>query len=127
MIERLLITAVILIGLGGLSLSWRWYKSRLARSIQPIDPPTDRPALLWFTADYCVPCKLQQAPIIDKLAAELGPAVVIQKIDVSQKPHLASHYKVLTLPTTIVLDETGQVAHINYGVTSQTKLAAQLL
>lgn len=127
MVERLLITAVILIGLVGLSLSWRWYKSKLAQSIQPIDPPADKPTLLWFTADYCVPCKLQQAPIIDQLADQLGTTVVIQKIDVSLNPDLASHYKVLTLPATVILDETGQVAHINYGVTSQTKLAAQLM
>jgi thioredoxin 1 len=127
MVERLLITAVILISLGGLSLGWCWYKSRLIRSIQPIETSNGVPTLLWFTADYCVPCKVQQAPIIDKLATELGQEVVIKKIDVSQNPKLASHYKVLTLPTTIVLDETGQVAHINYGVTSQTKLAAQLM
>ncbi|NIV00472.1 MAG: thiol reductase thioredoxin, partial [Phycisphaerae bacterium] len=52
--------------------------------------------LLWFTADYCVPCKVQQAPIIDELATELGQEVVIKKIDVSQNSELASHYKVLT-------------------------------
>jgi hypothetical protein len=39
---------------------------------------------------------------------------------------VASRYKVLTLPTTIVLDRAGQVTHINYGVVAQSKLETQL-
>jgi hypothetical protein len=33
---------------------------------------------------------------------------------------------VLTLPTTVVLNPEGQVAHLNYGVTSRAKLEARL-
>jgi peroxiredoxin len=49
-----------------------------------------------------------------------------KKYDVSQDPELASRYKVLTVPTTVVLDRRGRVAHINYGVTEQAKLESQL-
>ena len=127
MIERLMITTLILGCLSLLWLGWHWYKTRLAQTIRPLEATNGLPTLLWFTADYCVPCKLQQAPIVAELANKLGSAVTIKKIDASQNPDLVDHYKVLTLPTTIILNETGQVSHINYGVTAQTKLEAQLM
>jgi thioredoxin 1 len=124
--ERFLITAFILILLALLSLVWRWYKGRLARSIEGAEP-ADRPTLLYFTADYCAPCKFQQSPIVERLAIKLGDQIQVRRIDVSQQPDLATQYKVLTVPTTIVIQPGGTVAHINYGVTDQLKLEAQLL
>ena len=124
--ERLLITVLVIILLAALSLLWRWYKGRLARSIEAADA-ADRPTLLYFTADYCAPCKFQQSPIIEKLTAKLGDRVQVHQIDVSQQPDLATQYKVLTVPTTIVIQPGGTVAHINYGVTDQLKLETQLL
>jgi thioredoxin 1 len=124
--ERFLITAFILILLALLSLVWRWYKGRLARSIGPAEA-ADRPTLLYFTADYCAPCKFQQSPIVERLAIKLGDQIQVRRIDVSQQPDLATQYKVLTVPTTIVIQPGGTVAHINYGVTDQLKLEAQLL
>lgn len=126
MLERIVITLVILGGLGLLWLGWRLYKTRLTRSIQPAETASGTPALLYFSADYCAPCKLQQRPIVDSLMAKLGERVVVQRYDVTQHPDLASRYKILTLPTTVVLDSQGQVAHINYGVASLAKLEAQL-
>ncbi len=107
MVERLMVTAVILGCLSLLWLGWHWYKARLAQTIRPIEIEASNglPTLLWFTADYCAPCKLQQAPIVAELANNLGSAVTIKKIDVSQNPDLIDHYKVLTLPTTIILNE----------------------
>jgi thioredoxin 1 len=127
MIERLAITAIILIGLGGLTLGWRWYKWRLTQAIKPIEPGHGVPTLLWFTADYCLPCKARQAPIIDHLAEKLGRAILVRRIDVSESPDLARHYKVMTLPTTVVLNKAGQVTHINYGLAGEAKLEGQLV
>ncbi|GAB4410430.1 MAG: thioredoxin family protein [Anaerolineae bacterium] len=126
MIERLVITLLILAGLSLLWLGWRAYKAKVAQSIQPADNAAGVPTLLYFSADYCAPCKLQQTPIVDNLSAKLGERVVIKKYDVTEHPDLAGRYKVLTLPATIVLDGRGQVTHMNYGVASQAKLEAQL-
>jgi thiol-disulfide isomerase/thioredoxin len=126
MIERIVISLIILAGLGLLWLGWRYYKSKLAQSIQPLEFAPGSPTLLYFCAPYCAPCEAQQTPIIDSLAAQLGETVVVKKYNVTEHPDLAGRYKVLTLPTTVVLDGQGRVAHINYGLTSQARLEAQL-
>jgi thioredoxin 1 len=126
MAERLLITLVVLAGLAACWYAWRYYKFTLARTVRQVEAPTGLPTLLYFTADYCAPCKFQQTPVVEQLSAKFGDAVIIKKYDVSQDPELASRYKVLTVPTTVVLDRRGRVAHINYGVTEQAKLESQL-
>jgi thiol-disulfide isomerase/thioredoxin len=126
MLERMVITLVILAGLALLWLGWRYYKLKLTQSIQPAEPAPGVPTLLYFSADYCAPCKLQQQPIVDNLVAQFGESLVVSRYDVAEHPDLASRYKVLTLPTTVILDSQGHVMHINYGVASQAKLEAQL-
>jgi thiol-disulfide isomerase/thioredoxin len=126
MVERIVITLIILAGLGLLWLGWRYYKLKVAQSIQPIETAAGRPTLLYFSADFCTPCKLQQTPIVDRLTAKLGASITVKQYDATEHPDLASRYKVLTLPTTVVLDSQGHVVHINYGVASQAKLEAQL-
>jgi thioredoxin 1 len=127
MLERILITLVVLVAIGLLGLGWRYYKIKVTQGIQPAESMAGVPTLLYFSADYCKPCKFQQTPIIDSLATKLGDAVVVKTYDVTQHPDLASRYKVLTLPTTVVVDRQGKVAHINYGVITQAKLETQLL
>jgi hypothetical protein len=64
---------------------------------------------------------------VEKISARLGDAVVVKTYDVSIDPDIASRFKVLTLPTTVVLDGRGQVKAINYGLTQQHKLETQLI
>ena len=127
MLERVVITIAIVAGLGLLWLTWQYYKAKLVQRIRPDGISTGKPTLLYFTGEYCTSCKLQQTPIIEKVRSKLGNSVAIKTYDVSHFPDIASRYKVLTLPTTVVLNEQGQVKAINYGVTQQHKLEAQLL
>jgi thioredoxin 1 len=127
MLDRVIITLVIAGGLSLLWLGWQVYKSRLRRAIQPIGIAGGKPTLLYFTGDYCAACKFQQTPIVETLAAKLGGAIAVQTYNVSVHPDLADRYRVLTLPTTIVLDQQGQVRHLNYGLTPADRLEAQLL
>ena len=126
MVDRLMITLMMLGCLGICWLGWHYYKARLVQTIQPSEPSLDKPFLLYFTGEYCSACKFHQTPIVDKLAATFGDSIVVREYDVSQCPELASQYRVLTLPTTVVLNQSGQVVHVNYGVTSQAKLETQL-
>ena len=126
MAERLVITLIIVAGLGLLWLGWHYYKQKIVQSIEPLDMAGSVPTLLYFCADFCASCKLQQTPIIDNLATKLGASIAVRYYDATEHPDLASRYKVLTLPTTVVLDSQGHVAHINYGLASQAKLEAQL-
>lgn len=126
MMDRVFISLIILAGLGLLWLGWNYYKQRLAQSIQPLEQEPGRPTLLYFSGQYCAVCKLQQTPIVDQLAAKRGAEIVIKKYDVAEHPELAQHYKVLSLPATVVLNRQGQVTHLNYGLTSLTQLEEQL-
>ncbi len=127
MVERVAISMAIIGGLGLLWWAWQYYKTRVRRAIQPVDVARGKPTLLYFTGEYCAPCKFQQTPIVEQIRAKLGDSVAVKTYDVSAQPDLASRYKVLTLPTTVVLNQSGQVTHINYGVAEQSKLEMQLL
>jgi thioredoxin 1 len=126
MLERIVISLIIAGSLGLLWLGWQLYKARLMQTIRNRRTPFGKPTLLYFTGEYCLSCKFQQTPIVEQITARLGDSIVVKTYDVSAHLDLARQYKVLTLPTTVVLDKWGQVAHINYGVAGQSKLEAQL-
>ncbi len=124
--ERLIIILIIAGALALVWLGWQRVKIRLAQTIDAGSEAAGKPTLLYFTGEYCAVCKFQQAPIVDALAAKFTDAVAIKQVDVSLEPELASKYKVLTLPTTVVVNRQGQVAHINYGLADFGRLATQL-
>lgn len=126
MAERILITLIILSSLALLYGAWQFQKGRLIKSIQPTGPATGKMTLLYFTGEYCTACKLQQTPIVEKIRTRLGESIAVEIYDVSTRPEIAARYRVLTLPTTVVLDAQGSVRAINYGVTAQSKLEMQL-
>lgn len=126
MTERLLITLLISAGLFLLWLGWQSYKLRLVRRIEPDLTATGQPTLLYFTGAYCAVCKFQQTPIVSEVAAKFGEALTLRTVDVSLEPDLARTYKVLTLPTTVVVNAHGRPVEVNYGLASKTLLEDQL-
>ena len=126
MFIRLLITFGVLGGLGLFWAGWQQYRRRVTRAIRPAGNGAGKPTLLYFSADYCAPCKFQQSPIVEQVAEQLGDRVRIQRVDVTRRPDLARRYKIFTLPATVVLDAGGAVKHINYGVTDRHRLERQL-
>lgn len=127
MLDRIMITFIIAGGLGLLWLGWQYFKTKIVRTIPLTGTPTSKPTLLYFTGDYCAVCEFQQSPIVKQLAAKLGEAIAVETFDVACYPDTAKHYKVLTLPTTVVLSPGGEVVHVNYGIADQIKLEEQLL
>lgn len=83
------------------------------------------PTLLYFRSDSCGTCPTQ-ARYLDQLVDKENGRFAIQSIDVDTEPEKAKQYGVMTLPTTMILDTTGQVKEINYGLTPSHKLAKQL-
>ncbi len=126
MMIRFLEIVGIIGSLSVLWLGWLQYKRYLINSIHPRDAQSNKPALLFFTANYCAPCEFQQAPIVERLIERWQDTISVNQYDVSQYPDLARQFKILTVPTTVVLDRHGNVTHINYGVASQDKLEKQL-
>ena len=126
MIDRI-VAAAALIGLG--LLAYRLLLSaqrRVAARTMGRAEGTGRPALLIFTSPTCAPCKLQQMPIVQQLAAGWGDRVGVRVIDVTEQPEVAAQFGVWSLPTTVVLDASGHVSAINQGVASEKKLGEQI-
>ena len=57
----------------------------------------------------------------------IDPGIEIREIDIAVEPELARRYRVMSLPTTIVLDADGQVTDINVGFASGEVLRRQLV
>ena len=85
------------------------------------------PSILYFTGVNCTICHTAQRPALRMLAAGLGEAIEIREVDVAVEPALARQYRVMSLPTTIVLDASGQVTEINVGFASGDTLRRQLV
>jgi thioredoxin-like negative regulator of GroEL len=85
------------------------------------------PSILYFTGETCTICHTAQKPALRALAAGIDHDVEIREIDIAVEPELARRYRVMSLPTTIVLDAAGQVAQINVGFANGELLHRQLV
>lgn len=127
MLERLLIAAALIaLGLVAYRLFAHWHRTRASGAARSQDATADAtPAILYFRSDRCAPCTTQ-ARFLEQLAAQYGPRVAIHKIDADREPEAAGRYGIFTIPTTLVVDQTGQVRHANYGLADTRKLIAQV-
>lgn len=84
---------------------------------------SDKTVLLDFWADWCGPCKMLM-PIIEDVAAEMVDAKIC-KINVDEEPDLASKYKIMSIPTLMVV-KNGEVVKTEVGVQSKSKIKEML-
>jgi len=75
--------------------------------------------LVKFGADWCGPCRMVDKEL-DKLRGRV-PSLDIVKIDVDEKPHLASHYGVSGIPR-LILFRQGQVKASRSGAVPVSEL-----
>lgn len=123
MIERLLLTILIAaVALGTYLLMQAWHKQRIGRVSAVANP---LPLLLYFRGESCAACPTQSR-FVEQVAQQFSSRLQIKTIDAEQEPEVAAAYGIFSLPTTIVMDTSGAVKHINYGLTYPQKLAQQL-
>lgn len=84
------------------------------------------PAVLYFTAPGCAPCRTVQRPALRQLLEALGEGIQVIEVDASQRPDLADYWGVLSLPTTFVIDSRGRPRRVNHGAVRVEKLLKQL-
>ena len=83
------------------------------------------PALLYFTTETCAQCRFQQAPIMQQLQVQFA-ALPVVTLDAVQRQEVARHFGIMTVPSTVLLDDRRVPVAINHGVAPLQKLAAQV-
>jgi thioredoxin-like negative regulator of GroEL len=115
--------------IGGAALLLRSQKGAQRELVGTVLEGTHRnmPSVLYFTGEACTICHTAQRPALRSLAATIDPGIEIRQIDIAVEPELARRYRVMSLPTTIVLDSAGQVTDINVGFATAEVLRRQLV
>lgn len=75
--------------------------------------------VLYFSTPWCGPCKMFK-PVVEQASQETGKYV--QFIDAEQNKHMAEQYGVTSVPTIVVLSNSGQMVHRLSGVQSKSTI-----
>jgi thioredoxin 1 len=85
-----------------------------------------KPGFLIFGSPHCAPCVHAQKPAAKKVLGELGEAIQLIEVDVTQEPALAERYGVVSLPTVFLFDGSGKPRHVNHGFVSADEMRRQI-
>ena len=135
--DRLLILVAFVVTLGLLTLGARlWVRvrdhRRQANAVEPLwhaleTSPDGRPTIVAFSTPSCGVCRTAQVPALDALVDRLGSTSVrIIQVNAADRPHVANAFGILTVPTTVVLGNSGHVATTNNGFAPLDRLAQQV-
>ena len=71
---------------------------------------SEKAVLVDFYADWCGPCKMM-APVVEKIASE-NADVKVRKINIDNEEELAIKYRVVSIPTFLVIKNGEEVNRI---------------
>ncbi|MCX5662177.1 MAG: thioredoxin [Planctomycetota bacterium] len=85
---------------------------------------SDKPVLVDFWAEWCMPCRML-APTIDDLAKEFDGKVKVGKVDTDSNREVSLKFGINAIPT-VLLFKGGQVIRKFVGVQPKKEFVAEL-
>lgn len=85
---------------------------------------SDVPVLVDFYADWCGPCKMM-SPLVEELATEYAGKAKVGKLNVDESGNTAQKYKVMSIPTLLIIKK-GQVVDQIVGAVPKQQLINKL-
>lgn len=76
------------------------------------------PILVDFWAPWCGPCQMM-TPVLKEVAQHYGGRLKVIKINVDQKPQIASQYGIQSIPTLMLFAKGESVMRLNGAMSAQ--------
>jgi thioredoxin 1 len=72
---------------------------------------TDKPVLVDFWADWCMPCRMM-TPVMEELAKAYAGKALFGKVNVDENPQIASRYGIMSIPHFLIFKNGTRVEKI---------------
>jgi len=82
--------------------------------------------ILAFSSADCRQCHELQIPALQRVLDARGSKVSVAEVDAPNSPDLTQRFRVLTLPSTVVMDAKGRAHAVNYGFANTQRLLDQV-
>lgn len=80
---------------------------------------SDKPVLVDFWASWCMPCRMV-GPVVEEIANERSD-IKVAKVNVDEQPELAREFKVMSIPTLLVIKD-GKIVNRSVGAKSKEEI-----
>ena len=92
-------------------------------NFQNVVMESEKPVLLDFWAPWCGPCRMV-LPIVEEIAGERSD-ILVGKVNVDEELELARRYRVMSIPTLVVI-RGGQTVSRSVGAKSREEILQML-